>query len=59
MESEWFSLVEMLFVYGCVLAFLFWQLYDVNRASAKRKTEQAAREAARGADEAKGSSGKA
>ena len=36
MDSKYFGVVEMLFSFGLVLAFGFWQLYSVSRAKKKR-----------------------
>ncbi|MFM2041674.1 MAG: hypothetical protein RLY86_250 [Pseudomonadota bacterium] len=47
MDSETLSLIELVLVYGIVLALLFWQLWDVTRAQKKSKAERAAKELAK------------
>jgi hypothetical protein len=34
--DQMFGVVEMLFSFGLILAFLFWQLYSVNKAKWRR-----------------------
>jgi hypothetical protein len=36
MDSKYFGVVEMLFSFGVVLAFGFWQLYSVSQAKKRR-----------------------
>ena len=36
MDSQYFGVVEMLFSFGLVLAFCFWQLYSVSQAKKRR-----------------------
>jgi len=36
MDQRYFGVVEMIFSFGAILCFLFWQLYSVNRARRRR-----------------------
>lgn len=39
--DRYFGVVEMLFSFGIVLGFLFWQLWSVNKAKQRRLAREA------------------